>query len=135
MQSAKNGLQCIMNENAVLCGERLEAQKMTKKKHTLGRFRLVYRRSPALLKLAVLVLLVLSIVTLLALRIALLQTDAQYDQLRQHAAQLEQENQQLEQNIAELGTVQSVKRIAMEELGLVDPDTTFFQPVDSTDPE
>ena len=43
--------------------------------------------------------------------------------------------QQLEQNIAELGTVQSFKRIATEELGLVDPNSTFFQPVDSTDPE
>lgn len=108
---------------------------MAQKKFILGRFRFVYRRSSPLLKFAVLILLVASIVALLTMRLVLLQTQSQYDQLRHHAAQLEQQNQQLEQNIAELGTVQSYKRIAAEELGLVDPDTTFFQPVDSTDPE
>jgi cell division protein FtsB len=32
----------------------------------------------------------------------------------------------LEENIQQLGTVESVKRIAQEELGLVDPDTVFY---------
>lgn len=108
---------------------------MTKKKCILGRFRLVYRRSSPLLKITVLVLLVVCITALLTLRVALLQTNDRYEQLRQHAAQIEQENQRLEQNIAELGTVQSVKRIASEELGLVDPNSEFFKPVESTEAE
>ena len=108
---------------------------MTKKKCILGRFRLVYRRSSPLLKITVLVLLVVCITALLTLRVALLQTNDRYEQLRQHAAQIEQENQRLEQSILELGTVQSAKQIASEVLGLVDPDSIIFQPVESTEAE
>ena len=50
-------------------------------------------------------------------------------------ALLEQENAELRQNIAQLGTEKSVRRIAREELGLVDPEATFFQNIPSTDPE
>lgn len=108
---------------------------MTNKKSIFSRFRLVIRRSPPLLKCVVLAAIVLSTVALLTLRSSILQTREKTEALREQAAQLEQENGQLEQNIAQLGTVQSVKRIAVEELGLVDPDSAFFEPVDSTNPE
>ncbi len=104
-------------------------------KNILSRFRLVYRHSSPLLKCVVLAAIVLSIAALLTLRSSILQTRAQTEQLRDHAAVLEQENQQLEKSIAELGTVQSIKRIATQELGLVDPDTTIFEIVENTDPE
>ena len=43
------------------------------------------------------------------------------------AAALEQENQDLKDRISILGSVESVKQIATEILGLVDKDTVIFQ--------
>lgn len=99
---------------------------MAKKKSLLSRIRLVYRHSPLLLKCAVLVTIVLSTVALTTLRIGISQYQQQTAQARAQAAQLEQENRQLEENIQQLGTVESVRRIAREELGLVDPGTVFY---------
>ena len=99
---------------------------MAKKKSLLSRIRLVYRHSPLLLKCAVLVTIVLSTAALTILRVGINQYQDQTAWSRAQAAQLEQENQQLEENIQQLGTVESVKRIAQEELGLVDPGTVFY---------
>ena len=102
---------------------------MTKGKQTRSRIRLVYRRSSPLLKCVVMTAIVLSTVAILALRSSIVELNSDTEDLRQEAAELEQENQKLEKNIAELGTVQSIKRIAKEKLGLVDPDSIFFEPV------
>ena len=99
---------------------------MNKTKNQLSRIRLVYRRSSPLLKCVVMTAIVLSTVALLALRAEILERWDRADQLRQEAADLEQENAMLEKSIAELGTVQSFRRIAREKLGLVDPDSIFF---------
>ena len=107
---------------------------MAKRKNPLSRIRLVYRRSSPLLKCVVLAAIVLSTAALLALGISIRQTRSETESLRLEAARLEEENQQLQENIAELGTIQSIKRIAVEELGLVDPDTEFFYPTEN-DPE
>ena len=103
---------------------------MTKLVRFFSRIKLVYRRSSTLLKCVVLAAILLSTVALVALRISILEAKAQAENLRGQAAVLEEENQQLEKNIAQLGTVQSVKRIASEELGLVDPDSSFYTPVE-----
>ena len=102
---------------------------MNKTKNPLSRIRLVYRRSSPLLKCVVMAAIVLSTVAILTLRSTILELRESTDRLRQEAAGLEQENQTLEKSIAELGTVQSIKRIAREKLGLVDPDSIFFDPV------
>lgn len=104
---------------------------MANRKNPFRRIRLVYRRSSTLLKCAVLAVIVLSTVALLAIHFTIGQTRRSAEDLRSQAARLEQENRQLTQAIAEIGTVQSIKRIAMEELGLVDPDSEFFDPVDN----
>lgn len=104
---------------------------MTNRKNPFRRIRLVYRRSSTLLKCAVLAVIVLSTVALLTIHFAIGQARQNGDALRAQAARLEQQNQQLTEAIAEAGTVQSIKRIAMEELGLVDPDSEFFDPVDN----
>lgn len=104
---------------------------MANRKNPFSRIRLVYRRSSPLLKCVVLVTIVLSTAALLTLSVSIRQTRQQAENLRAQAAQLEEENQQLEQSIAELGTVESIKRIALEELDLVDPDTEFFYPVEN----
>ena len=104
---------------------------MANRKNPFRRIRLVYRRSSTLLKCAVLAVIVLSTVALLAIHFTIGQTKRDTEALRQEAARLEMENRQLTEDIAEIGTVQSIKRIAMEQLGLVDPDSEFFKPVDN----
>ena len=103
---------------------------MARSKNPFSRIRLVYRRSSTLLKCVVLAAILLSTVAILALRHSIQKAQAQADDLRSQAAALEQENDRLSSYIAELGTVQSIKRIAGEELGLVDPDTIFFTPAE-----
>ena len=48
----------------------------------------------------------------------------------QQAIALEQENEKLTRRNAMLGSVESVKELATELLGLVDPDTVIFDPVE-----
>ena len=101
---------------------------MAMKKGPLARVRLVYCRSSILVKCVVLATIVLCTVTLLTLRASILNNQAQADALRDQAAVMEQENQKLEDKITALGTVQSIKQIAKEELGLVDPGAVFYTP-------
>ena len=92
------------------------------------RIRLVSRRSPMLLKILVLVTILVSAAALLALRGSMLRYQQQKQALQAQALQLQQENAKLTEYIAELGTEDSIRRIAMEELGLMDPDAQFFNP-------
>ncbi len=101
---------------------------MAAKTNPLNRIRVVYRRSSPLLKCVVLAALVLCTICLITLRTQLLKEQAKKEQLRTEAATLEQRNAELEKMISELGTVQSVKRIALTELDLVAPDTVLFLP-------
>ncbi len=101
---------------------------MKAKKNPFSHIRLIYRRSSPLTKCVVLVAIVLSTLALIALRISIQTEQGQQEKLQLQAAQLEQENHALTRSIAELGTVESVKRIATLELGLVDPDSQFFTP-------
>ncbi len=98
------------------------------RKNPFRHVRLVYRRSSVLVKSVVLATLVLSILALIVLRISIQTNQGQQADLEQQAALLEQENRALTKQIAELGTVESVKRIATLQLGLVDPDSQFFTP-------
>lgn len=107
---------------------------MAKKNGFRKRFRLVYRPSPLALKIILLAAIVLCTATLLTLRGLIQKTNAETEALRSEAARYEQENARLEENIAELGTEKSIRRIATEELGLVNPDATFFQGADSQEP-
>ena len=108
---------------------------MATKESIWKRFCLVYRPTPTLLKIILLVTIVLCTAVLLILRAQISNTEQQAEDLRATAAWYEQQNAQLQQNIAELGSEKSVRRIAAEELGLVDPEATFFQNTPCTDPE
>lgn len=101
---------------------------MATKQNPFSRIRLIYHPSSTLVKCVVLTAIVLSTVALVALRISVQSTKRQQQELQQQSAQLEQENRALTKDIAALGTVESVKRIATLELGLVDPDSQFFTP-------
>lgn len=101
---------------------------MATKKSFFSRFRLVYRPGSALLKTLVLATVVLSTVTLLTLGALIRDTYNSTEALRHQAGELLPENEKLRDRIDALGTVESVKQIATEEGGLVDPGTVFFTP-------
>ena len=92
----------------------------------LKRIRLVFGKASPLMKTVVSAAIALSTVALISLRLA--QWDAQNttQELLQKAAALEKENAQLQEQIDELGTVDSIRRVAAEELGLVDPNTIII---------
>lgn len=92
------------------------------------RIRLVYRRSSILLKILVLVTILASVAALAGLQLAISNYQQQSQVLQSQAATLQQKNEELTQKIAELGTKASIRRIATEELGLVDPNSLFFTP-------
>ena len=99
---------------------------MAEKKNPLSKFKLVYRRSNPLVKIlasAAIVFSMLAIMTLVWVRAGVENKTAQ---LRNEAAHLEQSNAALEAKIAVLGSVQGVRQIAEEELGLVSPGTIFI---------
>ena len=95
---------------------------------SLRKIKLVVRPSSAVLKIALVALIVFSMAALLALswmkRGFQNNTQAQKDA----AAALEQENRDLQEKIDNVDTVQGVEDIAREELGLVDPNTIVIQP-------
>ena len=92
------------------------------------RVRIRYRRSSPLLKCVVLVAILLCVAALLTLRFTLNDVRSRTRDLQQQAAVLEQENRDLETDIARSGSVKSVRRIAERELDLVDPHSEFFTP-------
>ncbi|MBR5022043.1 MAG: septum formation initiator family protein [Oscillospiraceae bacterium] len=102
---------------------------MNKKNHPFSHIRIVFRRTSPLMKCVVLTAIVACTVALIALRINIQQNRQRRADLGQQAIQLVQENKALTQNIAKLGTEESIRRIAETELGLVDPDTQLFTPV------
>lgn len=96
----------------------------------LNRSQLQYRRTPTLHKVVVAAAIVLSSVTLISLRLGHWEAEAQLAELQQRAAVLEQQNEDLRQDIDALGTTDSIREIAREELGMVDPDTIIFEQAD-----
>ena len=90
--------------------------------------RLVYKRSSTLTKVLVLFAVVLSTVALLGLRGLILEAEAQNAAVLNQAAQLEEENAELEQKIDSLGTLDGMMQIARDELGLEDPNTVILVP-------
>ena len=103
---------------------------MTNIRSFLSRFQLQYRRTSTLNKVVIAAAVVLSSLTLLSLRLVRLEAEETLADLRQQAAILDQRNDELRRDIDELGTADSVRKIAQEELGLVDPDTIIFENAD-----
>ena len=101
---------------------------MAEKKNPFSQVRLVYKRSSLLVKCIVLAALVLSTAALLFLRGAIIDAKDQEEAMRQEAIRLEQSNENLEQDLEQMGTLQSIKDLAGRFLGLVDPDTVIFLP-------
>ncbi len=94
----------------------------------LKRVRLVYRRSSTTTRAVMLCAIVLAMAAVLTLNLTIAAAQDRTNELRDQAAQLEQNNQELEENIGNLGSSESVKDIAKDELGMVDPDTVIIDP-------
>ncbi|MBQ8881404.1 MAG: septum formation initiator family protein [Oscillospiraceae bacterium] len=101
---------------------------MNKKNNPFSHIRIIFHRTSPLMKCVALTVIVACTAALIALRMGIQESRDRQADLQQQAAQLTQENKALTQSIAQLGTVESVKRIAELELGLVDPNTQFFTP-------
>ena len=99
---------------------------MKKIRSFIRRFQLQYRRTSALNKVAIAAAIVLSSVTLLSLRVAMWEAEETLSELRHQSAVMEQENEQLREDISQLGTLESIQKIAREVLDLVMPGTVFF---------
>ena len=78
--------------------------------------------------IAVTVAVAIALAALLVLHSVTTDARTRAEQYRAQAQQLEQENQALEDKIDNLGTLEGIKDIAKEELGLVDPDTVIITP-------
>ena len=94
----------------------------------MKKYKLEFRSSSNLLKIVVIILIVFSMAALMALAWVRGGITGQIQKLKEDAAAMEQENQDLQDKIDDLGSVQSVQDIAREELGLVDPNTIVIQP-------
>ena len=99
---------------------------MAKIKNPFSRIRLVYRRSKPLTKVVVTVAILLSMAALISLGIAKHAAKQRMTELQQQTQTLEQENEQLQEDISQLGTLESIQKIAREVLDLVLPGTVFF---------
>ena len=99
---------------------------MEEKTDLFGKFKLVRRRSHPAVKIVAIVAIVFSMLAVVAMSWVRAGVQDRTQQLRAEAARLEQENTQLTNKIAILGSVQGVRLIAEEELGLVDPDTVII---------
>ena len=93
----------------------------------LSRFQLQYRRTPTLNKGGAAAASVLPSVTLVSLRLAHWEAKDRLAELTQQISTQQQSNEALRQDIDELGTTDSIREIAREELGLVDPDTIIIE--------
>ena len=101
---------------------------MATRKNPFSRIKLVYRRSSTLTKCVVLAAIVLCTAALLTLRGAILSEQAKEEAYRKEAAALEQQNSDLSEDIEKVDSVEGMKDIAEDKLGLVDPDTVIFIP-------
>lgn len=94
----------------------------------LSRVRLKYRRSSTMTKTVVMSAIVVCMLALLTLQIANTAKEKKLEADRQKAAQLEQENNKLGDNIDKQGSAESVDQIAKDELGMVPTDVVVIVP-------
>jgi len=99
---------------------------MAKQGIILGKVRIIPQKTSPLMKVVVAATIVLSTVALIALRIAQWDAQGKLQVLQTQAADYREANNRLTQQIDDLGTASSIRQIAVEKLGLVDPDTIII---------
>ena len=101
---------------------------MAKIKEFFSRIQITYRRSGNSVKIMVIVAIVLCMGALITLRLSMNDLKNRTEDLRQTAAELEEANVDLREDIDQLGSMQSIVEIAEDELDLVQPGTVIFKP-------
>ena len=102
---------------------------MAERKNPLRNIQLIVRPSPRKLKILFILLILACLAALGALGLVQSRIRQQTQAALDQAAVLEQDKSDLNTQIDQLGSVQSVLDIAEQELGLVNPDTVIFEPV------
>lgn len=100
---------------------------MSKFEKFISKFQLIRIRSRKLTVIVLVVAIILSMGALTALHLSRKQLQNRTDELREQAAHLELENAALQEDIDQVGSIQSIVEIAEKELGLVQPDAVFFE--------
>ena len=100
---------------------------MGKERKLFQNAKVVLSPSSRTLKIAVILLIVFSMIALGAMAWVRTSIRARTEEMRSEAAALEDENAAIEEKIDRLGTLESIKEIAREILGLVDPDTIIIE--------
>ena len=98
------------------------------KEFKTGKFKVKLRSAPVKLKAVLIVLIGLSTAALVALRWVHNGIQAETQRKTEQAAAMEGENADLQEKIDSIGSVQSIRQIAQDELGLADPDTVLIHP-------
>ena len=97
-------------------------------KKFISKIQLVRIKGRKLTVIALVIAIVLSMGALAALHISMVRLQNRTEDLRQKAAQLEAENNELLEDIDQVGSIHAIVKIAEAELGLVQPDSVFFKP-------
>ena len=98
------------------------------KKNPLKNVKVITRPSPPALKILLIVLILLSMAALGTLRLVHNSMRQEIQALKDEAADFEHANSVLDEKMEDPESVQNIKDIAKEELGLVDPDTILIEP-------
>ena len=93
-----------------------------------SKFRLVKKRSGKLTIIAIVTAIVLSMGALTALHLSMSELKNRTEDLRDKAATLEAENEELQEDIEQADSIKGIVKIAENELGLVQPDSVFYRP-------
>ena len=100
---------------------------MSKLEKFFSKFQLVKLRSRKITIIMLIVAIVLTTGALTALHLFKSQLQNRTDALREEAARLEMENAALQEDIDQVGSIQSIVEIAEKEVDLVQPDAVFYQ--------
>lgn len=101
---------------------------MAERKIPLRNIKFIVQPGSRKLKIVLFALILACAAALIGLGVVKGRIQQQTREVLDQAAALEQENADLEQKKENLGTSSSIKEIAREELGLVDPDTIIIDP-------
>lgn len=101
---------------------------MAERANPFRNIRFIVRPGPRKLKIILAALILACAAALVALGMVQNRIHQQTQAVLDQAAALEQENTELTEKKENLGSSSSIKEIAKEELGLVDPDTIIFDP-------
>ena len=99
---------------------------MANLREMINRVQFVRRRSGKWTIIVIIIAIVLSMGALTALHLSMNELKNRTEDLRDKAANLAADNQELDENIAQVDSIQGIVQVAEDELGLVQPGAVFY---------